>query len=270
MKSSRESVVPRITIITAALNPGPEVRQTIESVLSQGYPDLEYIFVDGGSNSVSFLNVTPYLDRIDVLIREPDDGISDAWNKAIARASGEIVGIINADDYLMPGSLDAVARTYEHHGNSTIIHGDVLRIDGGREMVKRSTVPFWLMIRFGTPVFHPATFVPKAIYDRIGGFEKAYRIAMDYDLVLRAYLAGVPFVRVPIPLAGFRGGGVSDRKPMEAFREVRLSQIANHLNSTTAHALFAAKWFVRRCVRPLLSTCASRFGYRVPPPMPGS
>ena len=244
--------VPKITMITAALNPGPEVRQTIESVLSQGYPNLEYIFVDGGSGPEAFAHVSPYLDRIDVLIREPDEGISDAWNKAIARASGAIVGIINADDYLMPGSLDAVAKAYASHGKSPIVHGDVIRIEHGREMVQRSTVPFWLMIRFGTPVFHPATFVPKAVYERIGGFEKAYRIAMDYDLILRAYLAGVPFVRVPRPLAGFRGGGVSDRKPLEGFREVRESQIANRLNRPLLEMIHAAKICVRKYVRPML------------------
>ena len=245
--------VPKITMITAALNPGPEVRQTIESVLSQGYPNLEYIFVDGGSGPEAFAHVSPYLDRIDVLIREPDEGISDAWNKAIAQASGAIVGIINADDYLMPGSLDAVAKTFASHGKSPIVHGDVIRIEHGREMVQRSTVPFWLMIRFGTPVFHPATFVPKAVYERIGGFGKAHRIAMDYDLILRAYLAGVPFVRVPRPLAGFRGGGVSDRKPLEGFREVFVSQRANGLNPTLAYILFGLKRFVRGVVRPCVA-----------------
>jgi len=240
-------------MITAALNPGPEVRQTIESVLGQGYPDLEYIFIDGGSEPERFAEVAPYLDRIDVLIREPDEGISDAWNKGIARASGDIVGIINADDYLMPGALDAVARAFERHGKSPIVHGDVIRIERGREMVQRSTVPFWLMIRFGTPVFHPATFVPKAVYERIGCFGKDYRIAMDYDLVLRAYLAGVPFVRVPQPLAGFRSGGVSDRKPLEGFREVFDSQRANGLSPGLARLLFGLKQFVRGTVRPTVS-----------------
>ena len=244
--------VPRITMITAALNPGAEVRQTIESLLSQGYPNLEYIFVDGGSKPEAFAHVSPYRDRIDALIREPDEGISDAWNKAIARASGDIVGIINADDYLMPGALDAVAKAFESHGKSPIVHGDVVRIEYGREMIQRSTVPLWLMIRFGTPVFHPATFVPKTVYERIGAFEKSYRIAMDYDLVLRAYLAGVPFVRVPRPLAGFRGGGVSDRKPLEGFREVRMSQIANRLNRPLLETIHTAKMCVRKYVRPML------------------
>ena len=244
---------PRITMITAALNPGPEVVQTIESVLSQEYPDLEYIFVDGGSRDDAFARVSPYLERISLLIREPDDGISDAWNKALARATGEIVGIINADDYLLPGALATVAAAYVRHGGSPIVHGDVIRIEHGEETRRGSPIPIWLMIRVGTPVFHPATFVPKTAYDRIGGFGTSYKIAMDYDLILRAYLARVPFVRVPQPLAGFRGGGLSDRKPLDGFREVRRSQLENGLSRPLVEALHAAKMGVRKYVRPALS-----------------
>jgi len=237
-------------MITAALNPGREVAQTIESVLSQEYPDLEYIVVDGGSRDDAFARVSPYLDRISLLIREPDDGISDAWNKAIAKATGDIVGIINADDYLLPGALAAVAGVYANHGGSPIVHGDVVRIENGRETRRGSPLPIWLMIPVGTPVFHPATFVPKTAYDRIGGFETSYKIAMDYDLILRAYRAGIPFVRVPVPLAGFRGGGLSDRKPLDGFREVRRSQLANGLNRPLVETLHAAKIGVRKYVRP--------------------
>lgn len=251
--SKRPARVPRITMITAALNPGPEVVQTIESVLSQEYPDLEYIFVDGGSRDDAFARVLPYLDRISLLIREPDDGISDAWNKAIARATGDIVGIINADDYLLPGALAAVAGAYADHGGSPIVHGDVVRIENGRETRRGSPIPIWLMIPVGTPVFHPATFVPKTAYDRIGGFETSYKIAMDYDLILRAYRAGIPFVRVPVPLAGFRGGGLSDRKPLDGFREVRRSQLAHGLNRPLVETLHAARMVVRKYVRPWLA-----------------
>lgn len=251
---------PRITMITAALNPGPEVVQTIESVLSQEYPGLEYIFVDGGSRDEAFARVSPYLDRISLLIREPDDGISDAWNKAIAKATGEIVGIINADDYLMPGALAAVAAAYARHGGSPIVHGDVVRIENGRETQRGSPIPIWLMIRVGTPVFHPATFVPKTVYDRIGGFGTSYKIAMDYDLILRAYLARVAFVRVPQPLAAFRGGGLSDRKPLDGFREVRRSQLANGLNRPLVEVLHAARMGVRKYVRPAVRRLVAATG----------
>src|SRR3954463_8711640 len=119
---------PSITIVTAALNPGPEVAQTIQSVLSQGYSQLQYIFVDGGSRAEAFAHVEPFRAQISTLIRERDDGISDAWNKALTRATGEIIGIINADDYLLPGTLAAVATAYRQNGQSIILHGDAVRI----------------------------------------------------------------------------------------------------------------------------------------------
>lgn len=249
--AAQRMTLPRVTIITAALNPGPEVRQTIESVLSQCYQDIEYIFVDGGSRDDAFAHVEPYAERLSLLIREPDAGISDAWNKAIARATGKVIGIINADDYLMPGAITAVVAAYAAHGGAPIVHGDVVRIENGRETARTSTIPFWLMLRFGTPVFHPATFVPATVYRKVGVFDRSMRLAMDYDFILRAYLAGVDFVRVAQPLAGFRSGGVSDRNAVEAFREVRVSQIANGLNRPFIEAIHAAKVGVRKYVRPL-------------------
>jgi glycosyltransferase involved in cell wall biosynthesis len=243
---------PVITVITAALNPGPEVCQTIESVLSQAYPKLEYIFVDGGSRQEAFAHVEPYRKDFATLLRETDEGISDAWNKALARATGDIIGILNADDYLLPGTLDAVATAYRRHGGSPIIHGDAMRIEGSRESLLRYRVPMWLMIRFGTPVVHPATFVPKAAYDELGDFKRTYKIAMDYDFILRAYLSGVPFVHLQRPLVGFRSGGLSDRKPLAGFREVRDSQLANGLGRPMVETIHTAKVVVRKYVRPLL------------------
>lgn len=243
---------PTITIITAALNPGPEVRQTIESVISQSYPNVEYIFVDGGSRPDAFAHVEPYSERFSLLIRETDEGISDAWNKAISRATGDVVGIINADDYLLPGTLATIAEAYERHGGSPIVHGGAIRIEVGRESVRRSWIPMWLMIRFGTPVVHPATFVPRAVYDQIGGFNKTYRIAMDYDLILRAYQANTPFVRIAKPLVGFRGGGLSDRNPLDGFAEVRRSQLANGWYRPLVELIYGSKFLFRKYARPVL------------------
>jgi glycosyltransferase involved in cell wall biosynthesis len=243
---------PSITIITAALNPGPEVRQTIESVLDQSHSDVEYIFVDGGSQPTSLAHVEPYRKHFSMFISEPDDGISDAWNKAIGQARGEIIGLVNADDYLLPGTLALVFDAYKQHAGSPIVHGGAVRIEHSHQKKRYSWFPMSLMIRFGTPVVHPATFVPTAVYKRIGLFNKKYRIAMDYDFILRAYLAGVPFVRLHQALVGFRGGGLSDRKPLEGFREVRDSQIANGLSRPTVEAIHAAKFCVRKYIRPLL------------------
>jgi len=239
---------PKISIITAALNPGPEVVQAIESVLSQSYPSIEYIFIDGGSTAEKLAYIQPYIDKFSYFISEPDKGISDAWNKAIACANGEVIGIINADDYLLPGALTMVANAFESD-RSTIIHGNAIRIDGSRKKNRKPTAPFNAMLRFGTPVVHPATFVPKSVYLQIGGFSEAYKIAMDYDFILRAHLHGIQFKHVAKPLVGFRGGGLSDRKPLDGFREVRNSQLENGLNCLLTNLIFFCKYCFRRYIR---------------------
>ena len=244
---------PRISIITAALNPGPEVIQTIESILSQDYPNLEYIFIDGNSGEKSLAYIEPHRHRFSAFIRERDEGIADAWNKGISIASGDIVGIINADDYLLPGALALIAEKFLNHQKPPIIHGNAIRIERDSKSIRRPTRPFAIMLRFGTPVIHPATFVPRTVYNRIGMFNKAYRIAMDYDFVLRAYLSGIRFEYLARPLVGFRGGGLSDRMPIEGFREVRNSQLVNGFNAPLTRSIYAAKFCVRKCLRPLLS-----------------
>lgn len=244
--------LPRISIITAALNPGPEVRQTIESVFSQNYPNLEYIFVDGGSGPLALKYTEPYKHKFSAFVSERDEGISDAWNKAIRSATGDIIGIVNADDYLLPETLAIVAETFLKNRGVPIIHGSAIRIEQNSKFLRHPTRPFSIMIRFGTPVIHPATFVPKAVYDRIGTFDKGYRLAMDYDFVLRAYLRGVPFVYLAKPLVGFRGGGLSDRRPLDGFREVRDSQLKNGLNEALVHGIYGAKLFVRKYLRTAL------------------
>jgi GT2 family glycosyltransferase len=242
----------RISIITAALNPGPEVRQTIESVLDQGYPDLQYIFVDGGSRPDNFAHVQPYLPRISRLIREPDEGISDAWNKALALADGELIGLINADDFLLPGALQRVAAAFGRPAGMTVVHGNARRIEGNHISLRRPTPMLPLSIRVGTPVVHPATFVSREVYRRVGLFDTRYRVAMDYDFILRAHLAGTRFVHIDEALVGFRGGGLSDREPLQAFRELRRSQLEQGLNRPMVELLHAARMTMRRVVRPLL------------------
>ena len=244
---------PRITLITAALNPGPEVRQTLQSVFDQSYPALQTIFVDGGSRPEHFAHVEPFLNRIDRVVREPDDGISDAWNKALALADGDLIGIVSADDYLLPGALHKVAAAFLRAGSTGIVHGDALHLNGSLCTRRRPRKPLAWALRVGTPVIHPATFVARAVYASVGGFDTRCRIAMDYDFILRAHLAGTSFSYLPEPLVAYRAGGLSDRRPLGGFREVRRSQLENGYQRPLVELLHAAKVGVRRYIRPLLS-----------------
>ena len=104
---------PKISIVTITYNSENTVEETIKSVISQGYPNLEYVIIDGASTDGTLDVVSKYSDRIAKIVSEPDKGISDAFNKGIKHATGEIIGIINSDDILLPGALQAVADAYE-------------------------------------------------------------------------------------------------------------------------------------------------------------
>ena len=103
---------PKISIITITYNSDATIEETIRSVTMQDYPALEYVIIDGGSTDGTLDIIQKYRDQIQIVISEPDKGISDAFNKGIARATGEIIGIINSDDILLPGALQEVAEAY--------------------------------------------------------------------------------------------------------------------------------------------------------------
>ena len=104
---------PRITIVTITFNSAATLEETIRSVTMQDYPALEYVIIDGGSSDGTLDIVQKYRERIQIVVSEPDKGISDAFNKGIARATGEIIGIINSDDILLPGALRELAEVYD-------------------------------------------------------------------------------------------------------------------------------------------------------------
>lgn len=243
----------RITMITAALNPGPEVVETIESVLGQSSPGLQYIFVDGGSRPEAFSYVEPYVPHFSHLIREPDRGISDAWNKALALAEGDIVGILNADDHLLPRALERVVAGFDASPEPLqVVHGDAIRLEGQRRcrwQPRPTSAASWYL---GMPLIHPATFVARGVYRRVGGFNCQRRIAMDYDFLLRAWRAGARFTHVAEPLVVVRSGGLSDCQPLVGFGDVRISQLEAGLNRPVVEALHAARVAMRRYVRPLI------------------
>ena len=124
----RDSV--KISIVTLSFNQRAFLQEAMDSVLSQGYPDLEYIVVDPGSSDGSRELIRSYGDRITHTIFEPDRGAADGLNKGFARATGDVFGFLNADDILFPGSLKHVAQFFESHPDCDMAMGDGYKIDG--------------------------------------------------------------------------------------------------------------------------------------------
>lgn len=202
----------KFSIITITYNSSATLAETIDSVLTQEGADLEYIIVDGASTDDTVETIKKYADTDDRIkwISEPDEGIADAFNKGLSMAIGDWVGIINSDDSLAPEAIAKVAEMVRRNPEAEVIHGGILRLD-------EQGVPVFVIdpgnlksIWHHMPVNHPAMFVSRNTYDQLGGFDKTLRIAMDYDLVLRFYRAGVKFLSINQVLAHMRHGGASD------------------------------------------------------------
>lgn len=198
---------PLISIITVVYNGANTIERTILSVLEQAYLAIEYIIVDGGSTDGTVDIIKKYEDRITKWISEPDRGIYDAMNKGIAMASGDIIGLLNADDFYDSGAV-AIVSSYYREG-MVVYHGDMrMQMYNGKSYV--NPAPLNLdRIKRGMIVNHPSTFVNKEVYSSLGFFSINYRIVGDWDYMVKCYLNGVQFVPIKHVLAVFSLGGVS-------------------------------------------------------------
>ncbi len=198
-------VSPAISIITIVYNGERHLEQTIRSVLDQTYPNIQYIIIDGGSTDQSLNIIKKYEKDIYCWISEKDKGISDAFNKGISLATGDIIGIINADDWYEPAIFEKVAAKI---ADADICFGDVqFWKNERREFIQKGN--FSLLNREIT-IIHPTVFVKRTVYERYGGFDLRYRCAMDYDFLLRLKIKNCSFTYLPCTLANMRWGGLSD------------------------------------------------------------
>lgn len=212
-------MIPKISIITITYNSEKTVEETIQSVVSQNYPNLEYLIIDGGSKDNTLNIVEKYRKEISFIISEPDKGISDAFNKGIKYCTGEIIGIINSDDILLPNALHTVANAYENdvdvYRGYTIIWNPELNTNVSVKPSMRCSVDD----KWDGGVNHPSTFITKRAYDKIGLYNTEYRYAMDVDILYRLYNAGMKFKRIDKDLTKFRLGGETNTTWIKKIKE---------------------------------------------------
>lgn len=217
--------IPKISIITITYNSEKTIEETIKSIITQDYDNLEYLIIDGGSTDRTLEIVNKYKDKIDIFISEQDNGISDAFNKGINHATGEIIGIINSDDLLMPNALETISNNY--NPQIDVYSGNVLfwNQDTGDEYSCRPDIKFdKLKLQFG--VAHPSRFIRKSAYENYGLYDINFRYMMDADLLCRFYKRGASFMHIDKDLAKFRMGGTtadSLHKKKDEFRRFVLN-----------------------------------------------
>jgi glycosyltransferase involved in cell wall biosynthesis len=234
-----QAVRPKISVVTVSFNQSAYLEAALKSVLDQGYPNLEYIVVDGGSTEGSVDIIKRYRDRLSAVLIEPDQGQSDALNKGFALATGDIMTWVCSDDMLEPRSLERIADAYIKHGPDLIVGGCV-RIGETRDeellrhhtslLVGITTVlePFDVL-KFtrswerGNYFFQPEVFFSRRIWEAAGGYVKKHLFyAMDYDLWLRMALAGASVHHVPFAIACSRvHAGQKTRSDRRWYHQVR-------------------------------------------------
>jgi glycosyltransferase involved in cell wall biosynthesis len=201
---------PRISIITPTYNQGQFLEETIRSVLLQGYPNLEYIVIDGGSRDDSVDIIRKYEPWLAYWVSEADEGQSHAINKGLARSSGDIVAWLNSDDVYLKGTLFKVARGFAAAEQAHVVHGDVVYIDKdsarlplGIYRSKDTTLLRKLLYWRGWDLPQPAVFFTRELYRQLGELDQTLQYALDYDYFLRAALR-YRFHRLPEILATYR------------------------------------------------------------------
>jgi glycosyltransferase involved in cell wall biosynthesis len=206
----------KISIITVAHNSEATLIDTVESVLAQTHDDLEYLIIDGGSTDGTLERLEPYRNRIDCLLSEPDEGMYDAMNKGIARATGDVVGILNSDDFYADDQVLAQVAAIFSESEADCIYGDLHYVDSADTT---RVVRNWHSGEYRPGAFrrgwhppHPAFFVRRSVYQKFGGFNTALRIAADYELMLRFLQKKKCTVAyLPEVLVKMRIGGASNR-----------------------------------------------------------
>ena len=208
----------RVSIITVCYNSEKTISKTIESVLNQSYENIEYIIIDGASTDGTLSIIDQYRDSFQErlkVISEPDDGIYYAMNKGIELASGEIIGIINSDDWYERGAVGSVVDAYEEEGEPdyAVIFGNLRSWSENGELVGESQSCLEGMSEKMT-IAHPSTFVSRSTYREFGAFNTKYVSVADYDLIWRySEEPQIRFIKVDSILANFTLGGMcSGRK----------------------------------------------------------
>lgn len=185
---------PKVTIVTPSYNQGQFIEETIQSVLAQTYPNIEYIVVDGNSTDGTHAILEKYREQIDRLIIEPDKGQSDAINKGFRLATGQLVGWLNSDDVLLPGAVEAAVSTFQRHPGSSILYGDLVVIDEqGHELttlMPPKHLTFAMLVNGKGMIVQPGSFYPADLVRQVGGLNENFYIIMDRDLWIRLLQLG--------------------------------------------------------------------------------
>lgn len=211
-----------ISIVTVVYNGAKHLEDAIKSVEDQTYDNIEYLIIDGQSTDGTLDIIQNHKHNLSFWVSEPDGGIFDAMNKGIRKASGDFIGILNADDWYEHNTIQAVvdkANSLGPQAEEVVIYCDYYQydeeLDPGIKTKKYSSLNY----KKGMSISHQALFVSRKIYEKFGAYNLDYHLAADYDFFLRMMQAGIKFVKLDSHGVNIRSGGQSTVRLAESVRE---------------------------------------------------
>jgi glycosyltransferase involved in cell wall biosynthesis len=204
----------KVSIITVSFNSAKTIADTIESVLSQDFPEIEYIIVDGNSSDDTVKIIRQYENRISKWISEKDQGMYDAMNKGIALATGDGIGILNSDDVYMHTHVISEMMALLQEKNAQVVFADLILVNQGDD---NKVLRYYDSghfhpdkFRYGWMPAHPTVFVRRELYQIVGPFSTTYQIAADYEMLIRMLaIQKASYAYLPKPVVRMRSGGAS-------------------------------------------------------------
>ncbi|MEW6031094.1 MAG: glycosyltransferase family 2 protein [Chloroflexota bacterium] len=242
---------PLVSIVTPSFNQARYLEATIQSVLGQDYPRLEYIVIDGASTDGSVDLIKKYADRIAYRVSEKDSGQAEAINKGMARAQGDIVAWLNSDDTYLPGAVSAAVRTFEQNPDADLVYADMLAVDEHGQTInelkyRQLTLEDLLCFQI---IGQPAVFMRRAAFEKAGGLDPSFHFLLDHHLWIRIAAQG-RILHVPQTWAAARYHAEAKNRAKarefgrEAFRILDWAKaqpsLAHHLSPISHRALASA------------------------------
>ena len=255
---------PKITIITVCYNSEAHLEEAIQSVTGQSYTNKEYVIIDGGSTDGTLSIIKKFKDRIDYFISEPDKGISDAFNKGIKAATGDVIGICNSDDVLAADALSKVADAYEKGIDIYRLNERIRDFNTGEEFLLKPTLEF-PKVPYDAQPCHMGCYISKEAFNRYGMYDVAFRYCMDVELLRRFTYMGAKYKYVPEISGYFRKGGASSVSEKEMRTERRLIVTrygGNAFDAWCYITYFIVKGWMKKLLSIFGENVATRIHYR--------
>ena len=242
-------------VITVCKDSAATIRRAIDSVFQQALLPRQYVFIDGGSRDSTVSIIEAALAEAEhrgvrtdcTLIRQHNEGITQAWNIGLNSVTADVVCILNSDDWYDPGTIERVVARFMRYPKAEIVLGSGRYLDPSDDAAPRICRPRpFFVLPIAMTVIHPACFVRREVYARVGLFDERYQIAADYDFIYRCRQAGIRFVRAPEVVVNVLRGGFAETHMALGWREVaQVGRRHARLPVLSAAGAIARRWLKR-------------------------